>query len=322
MTTTNLSESTADNINEQSTGDEVKTLQEVGEMSFKEYEASRKSEKINKAASTGKNVDETPSDSATDNGDKDDADKGDSKTAKSKGDKRFDKLTREKSELEREKDLWKKQALEGKAPTDDKAKTDTKKDTEGKAKPKADDYDTHDAYVEALTDWKLDERLAKQEREAKDTEERKRITKLDEDWKKQKDAARDHYDDFDDVINNEEILVPNIVADTFLNSPIGAHIAYWWGSHPEKVEELIKLSPVALAREMGKIEDRIERQLEAAKEKETIKSTDAQKKEKPAPITPLKGKGNVQSAPDLDDPKIDFKDYEKQRTAEKRNNRR
>lgn len=261
---------------------------EQGEKStFADFMKRRESVKNTPAASTS--VDETPSDSAPESDDEDGTKPETEPTKKSRGDKRFDKLTKEKTALESERDLWKKQALEGKPATEPAVKT--KVESEGKVKPKADDFNTHDEYVEALTDWKLDEKLAKIDAEAKETERKESAKKLDEKWNQQKEDARSRYDDFDDVMENEEIMVPAVVADTFLNSEVGADVAYWWGTNPDKVKDLIKLSPTALAREMGKIEDRILRQQNVESETEERANSKSQVKPKPKPITPLSGEG-------------------------------
>jgi hypothetical protein len=67
--------------------------------------------------------------------------------------RRIDKLTREKADAARETEYWRQQALRT-SPVETKVETQ-----KVEAKPKEDDFQTHSEYVEALTDYKVNEKV-------------------------------------------------------------------------------------------------------------------------------------------------------------------
>lgn len=215
---------------------------------------------------------------------------------RSKGDKRFDKLTKEKADLEREREFWKKQALEGK-PTDAKQPEPEVKQPE--AKPKADDFGTHDEFVEALAAWKaeqlVEERFAKREKDEKENQAKAETEAVFEAWDSKKEEARARYEDFDEVTNNPDIPLVPIIEHTLLTSDIGADIAYYLATHEEEAVALAAMKdPMLLARAMGKLEAKVEAVI-AAKSPSEEAPKGAQSKPKPKPISPVGGSsgGNV-----------------------------
>jgi hypothetical protein len=69
-------------------------------------------------------------------------------------------------------------------------------------------------------------------------------------------------------------------APLVLASDMAADLAYYLGQHPETATAVANMNPVDAARELGRIEARLESQLS----RRTIPETKA-----PAPITPVKG---------------------------------
>jgi hypothetical protein len=243
-----------------------------------------------KTSASADKVDETESASDADKKGDPDKESGDAKT--SKADKRIDKLTKSNTTLEQERDYWKQAALEGKKPEPEKkdAKADVLKE-----RPKADDFNSHDDYVEALAEWKADQRLDLKLKErddaAKAEADKLEGQKVIETWKERQGDARKRYEDYDDVTDSDAPLTPTIT-EAILTSEVGADLAYWLGKNPDAAERLVKLTPIAQAREMGKIEAKIQSELEASKgEKKEDPEKGTGKREKPAPISPLKGDG-------------------------------
>lgn len=239
--------------------------------------------------------DETSDDSA-------EGDEGKKAKKPEKADKRIAKITKEKSDTARERDYWKTVALEGKKPTNEDADKKVQKKPELK-KPNSDDFDKQSDYYEALADYKV--ALAKedirkeilQEQEAE--KQRDKQGKILSKWQEKLTEARERYEDFDEVTDNDTPLdKAGIIEQTFLTSPVGADMCYWWGNHPEEAKKLVKMEPVALARELGRIEARIEAELKPADEVKDKKLDDEPKKvvvKKPKPVEPVKGgsSGNV-----------------------------
>ncbi len=140
--------------------------------------------------------------------------------------------------------------------------------------------------------------------------------KIRENWDTRMVKAAEHYDDFDETIENDKIPLHPVVTQVFMEAgDIGPHMAYWWGKHPKEAKELVALSksnPIKAAAELGKIEDKIATAL-AAKENKSPASS--KPKEKPAPINPVGGSGTITTVKNLDE--LSYQDYKKERRKQK-----
>lgn len=113
-------------------------------------------------------------------------------------------------------------------------------------KPRAEDYETHEAFVEAL----LEHRLAEREQKQKAAERANA-------WEEQKGAARTKYPDFDEVFNEAPMPVP-LVAGAMLKHPAGVEIGYYLAKNPTDYRRIQALTdPVEIGFEMAAIAARI-----------------------------------------------------------------
>jgi len=193
--------------------------------------------------------------------------------------RRIDQLVKENAEL--------KGRLAGDPaakPQDKPADTPTKPAAEGK--PQAKDFDSYEDYVEKLADWKLDQReQAKAEAAAKAKAETE-ANAISESWDAKKEAARERYEDFDEVIMTDAKITPPI-EHAILASENGADLAYYLGKNPAERERINGLNPVAATLALGKILAKLEG-AEATPEDKKPKVSAA-----PAPIKPLGTKAAV-----------------------------
>lgn len=235
-----------------------------------------------------------------------------------KADKRIGKITKEKSDAERERDYWKQVALEGKKPTTEK-EPDKKPEKVAK-EPNPDDFEKPTDYYKAVAKYEAEKMketikadLLAEQKTAKAEEVQKTVLTK---WEATVAEARTRYKDYNEVTGREVPLDKDgIIQETFLTSEIGGDLAYWWGSHEEEAKALLSLTPVARAREVGKIEARVQAELDEASKKDD-KSSDntAQAKPKPKPITPVTGQGSGNVEPDEE--KIPYREW-----ADKRNSK-
>lgn len=129
------------------------------------------------------------------------------------------------------------------------AEQESPKAPQADGKPLQENYETHAEWVEAVTDWKVDQRL--REREAKVEAEKRQTT-----WQTKAEAARAKYQDFDDAL--ESAPAPSRpVAEVLAESPVGAELAYHLANHPDDYQRINRMSPVAAARELGLLEARL-----------------------------------------------------------------
>lgn len=163
--------------------------------------------------------------------------------------KRIDELVKLREEARRDAEYWRKVALEkleaekGKAPV----KTETPVNA---GKPSQDMFKTYDEYVEALTDWKL------QEKTRNDAEARR----IDEEGRRLAGRiakAEEKYPDFKAVALNPDVPISPAMYSALVESEAGADIAYWLGKNPNEAGRIAALSPIAAVKEIGRLELRL-----------------------------------------------------------------
>lgn len=145
-------------------------------------------------------------------------------------------------------------------------------------------FSTYEEYAEALADRKAEALIRQRDAE-------KQRAMVETAYEDRAEEARTKYDDFDDVVQNPRLRITNEMAESIMSSEIGPDLAYHLGSNPKEAERIANLSPLAQAREIGKLEAKL------SSEPLTKKTTSA-----PAPISPVKSKGGNPSY-DTTDPR-------------------
>lgn len=141
-------------------------------------------------------------------------------------------------------------------------------------KPKRDAFNGNDeAYVEALTDWKIDQRdrQTRQQREAEG--QRQTATKTE---KMYAEAAKLPTFDRDAF---EELPMTQMIAQAIIDSDVAPQLMAWMTANAADVERISKLPAARQAAEIGKLEARLS----------VTKAT----KELPAPMKTVGGGGSV-----------------------------
>lgn len=180
------------------------------------------------------------------------------------------RLAREQRKWEREQQRRQAETQATKAPVD---------------LPPADQFESTEAYAEALAERKAEELLARREAERQQAE-------LLEAYADREEQAREKYDDFQQVVYNPNLPVTQVMAQTIQASEIGPEIAYYLGTNPKDAERISKMSPFLQAKEIGKIEAKL------ADNPPTKKPSSA-----PAPIAPVTPRGGNGKTLDTTDPR-------------------
>jgi hypothetical protein len=156
-----------------------------------------------------------------------------------------------------------------------------------KAAPAAsvDQFESPEAYAEALALQKAEELIAKREAA-------KQQSAVLESYQEREEAARDKYDDFEQVAYNPKLPITDVMAETIQSSDIGPELAYYLGSNPKDAERISRMSPLAQAKEIGKIEAKL------ASDPPVKRTTSA-----PAPISPVTARSSGAPAYDTTDPR-------------------
>lgn len=160
---------------------------------------------------------------------------------------RIDELTRDKHEARREADFWRQRAEAlANPPQEPPAPA---------AKPTPDQFDSYDAFVEALTDWKADQKIdAKLAERDKTTAEKQTVEKRATNWQEREANIRKAVPDYDSVMQASSVPVSQAVTAELLDSERGPEIALHLAKNPDVAHKLNGLDEKALAREMGKLE--------------------------------------------------------------------
>jgi hypothetical protein len=151
-----------------------------------------------------------------------------------------------------------------------------------------------------------DEQKAESAKRETQTEQQK----LQSEWAGKISAARDEFDDFDDVISLGN-PTQNML-DTIMRLEQGAKVAYFLSSNPQEEARIRQLSDKMQDIELGRIEARLAQEKPAAAEEEINSEPPA--KPLPKPPTPIQKSSSVTKRFDPLDPSSygnDFTAYEK-----------
>jgi len=143
-------------------------------------------------------------------------------------------------------------------------------------------YETNEQYALALAEKMIEQR-----------EQAKQNADLLETYHDREEDARAKYDDFEQVAYNPRLTVTDAMAQAIQAADNGPDIAYHLGSNPKEAERIARLSPLLQAREIGKIEAKLDAAPPAVKQ-----TTRA-----PQPINPVASRGSNAPAYDTTDPR-------------------
>lgn len=116
--------------------------------------------------------------------------------------------------------------------------------------PPVDQFESPEAYAEALAEKRAQELIA--QREAA-----KHQAAIMEAYQDREEEARGKYDDFEQVAYNPQLRVTDVMAETIRASEIGPELAYHLGLNPKEADRISRLSPFLQAKEIGKIEAKL-----------------------------------------------------------------
>jgi len=208
--------------------------------------------------------------------------------------KRIDELTKKRRTAERERDFEKAKRLELETKL---AKVQATIPTTDK--PKKEDFDDLDDYYEALTDWKIEQKLQVERAETQVDIAKKDEKQAYDETNKLLDTVIEHgeeiYKDFHETVFSDDLVISKEMVECVLLSDIADEIMYYFGKNPEVSAEIAEMSPLRIAKEVGKIEAGLMKEKENLKEKKPVpikKVTMA-----PAPIQTVRTTGAIDKDP-------------------------
>lgn len=151
--------------------------------------------------------------------------------------------------------------------------------------PPVDQFESPEAYAEALAYRKAEELIAQRE-------QAKQQAALLDGYHEREEQAREKYEDFEQVAYNPNLRITDVMAQTIQSSDIGPDVAYYLGTNPKEADRISRLSPFLQAKEIGKIEAKLSDNPPAKK------TTSA-----PAPIAPVNARSTGGTSYDTTDPR-------------------
>ena len=200
--------------------------------------------------------------------------------------KRISKVVSERDRARQELEYWKEQALKG-AQTQPTAQPQAGQYT---GKPTREMFEHDDQYFEALSDFKVEQRL--QEREVLQ-EQRKMVDNYNT---RAQEFAKERPDFFDIINDAADLIISPETAFIIQKSEVGPRLALHLAENPDVADKLNRLDATSRVYELGKIEARLTTQPKAKAEVKRVSSA-------PAPLTPVKGAA-PQAGKDLYDPTV------------------
>ena len=147
--------------------------------------------------------------------------------------------------------------------------------------PPAEQFESVEAYAEALAQKKLEQR-----------EQARQQSEILESYHEREEEARGKYDDFDQVAYNPNLRITTAMAQTIQASDSGPDVAYYLGTNPKEADRISRLPPLVQAKEIGKIEAKL------ASDPPVKKISSA-----PAPIAPVTARSVGSPTYDTTDPR-------------------
>ena len=207
--------------------------------------------------------------------------------------KRIDKIVWQREEARREAEYWRNKAAQ---PTKPEA------ETADPTKPNVNDpkFKSYDEYTEALTEWKVEQRIQKARDEFNHRSQKERMSETIQTFNERAEVVREKFPDYDELF--ERAVISEAMAPAIMDSEQGPELVVYLSKNPDVARKIYRLSPMQAAREIGKIEANLDNLLQ------TKTVTNA----KP-PLRPVKPSGEV---PDGLDDKLDIKEWTKRRNKQ------
>lgn len=168
-------------------------------------------------------------------------------------------------------------------------------------KPKIDDYDSQADYLEALTDWKVDQKAKeynqKAQQETLKSQYQNRLTDFQKKGAEFSKSVTDYSDVLDDV---SDVMLSPGMQEAIIDSEIGPEILYNLSKNRKELERINQLGLVAQAREIGKLEANLSKSDDSRPEVKT-------KTAAPPPPKPVGTKSPSKTAKDPSD--MSFEEY-------------
>jgi hypothetical protein len=243
-----------------------------------------------------------------------DKDGGESKPKKT-AQERIQELAAKRKEAEADAEAARREAAELKARLQAlSAQAQPLKDDD---KPLRSQFGTEDEFIEALSDWKARQAIAKREQEQAQARAEAEEAEIAATWSRRQEQVMKVLPDYAEVIGKSEVSIPPHIHRAILDSDQGPQIAYYLALHPEEAKRIVHMDPIRAVKRIASLE----RDLAAIESEEQEEQSVEVDKDKPKPQ-------KSKAPPPIDLPKStpsatpsttnSFEEYKRRRQAEQR----
>lgn len=124
-------------------------------------------------------------------------------------------------------------------------------------RPAQEDFDDYNDYVDALTDYKTDVKIQQwrrdEEQKAQSATAQAKEAKLQEGINK----GYEKYEDFEDIAMDPAVPITPMITEILAESDMPADIAYYLGKNRPEAVKISRMTPIAAAREIARIEAKL-----------------------------------------------------------------
>jgi len=181
-------------------------------------------------------------------------------------------------------------------------------------KPREDDFETHAEFIEALTDWRFEQKQAQWDAEQRRKAEQDHESVVQQSFQQKMAEGYEKYDDFHEVAFNPTNPINAVMAEIIGGSEKAADLAYYLGTHTHEAVKISKMPAMEAARQLGMIEAKL-----AAAEASNPRAP-KNPNTPPPPITPVgSGGGDIISK---DPEKMSNAEYRQMREEQRKSQRR
>lgn len=240
-------------------------------------------------------------------GEQDDGQKGKKKNGFSK---RIKKLTGKLSEKDREIEYWKSKAINSKETQDKPQSQVNTSENEDASKPKSENFETNEDYIEALTDWKIEQREKREALKLQQEKLKSEFKEKAETFQSRLTEFQKNTPDFSETIEDvDDIQISVHVQDAILTSDFGPALMYELAKNRDVYEKINGLPRDRAFLEIGKIEAKIQEKNSSTPTKQAKQTTKA-----PPPIKPVGTSGTGTSK---NPEEMSFSEFKKWRESQK-----
>jgi len=173
--------------------------------------------------------------------------------------KRIDELTRKRRDAERDAEYWRQQAQKQPEKPVEEVKPEPLKTLA--------DFDYDESKYQSHLFGKAQEGAVESARQVlKEEQSQQSASRKISDFRGREAEFSKDVDDYHEVVQNRDLRINQVMADVATEMDGGPEVLYYLGKNPDLADKISQLSPLSAAREMGRLEAKIQSQEKSGKQ--------------------------------------------------------